>query len=198
MSSKRIAGIIALLLIIAPTSDAWGFDGSRKGFVIGGGLGFAPIARWSAPDVLLLNEVGDTLGTEVFNDTRVGVGVNILLGYAWNERNMIVYEGNASGYKSRKLAGDLVITQGFYGAAWYHYYGPMGATFFSVIGVGLYQFDIENSPDFDAGIGGLLGGGYEFSPHYQVGLYISTGRTSILSTDFSHLNISALVSAVAF
>lgn len=199
MNRKNLTGLMIILVcLLAPLSDTWGFDGLRKGFVIGGGLGFTPIARLSASDILQFDPATGSLVIDDFSETEAGVGVNLLLGYAWNEYNMIVYEGNASGYKSRPFAGDLVLTQGFFGATWYHYYGPKGATFFSAIGIGFYQFDVERGADFDAGVGGMLGGGYEFSPHFQAGAYFSSGKTSIGSEDWKHLNISALVSAVAF
>lgn len=139
---------------------------------------------------------------EEIDENKVGVGVNLLIGYAWDEQNMIVYEGNITGYQSDVFV-DNQVSQGFSGAAWYHYYGSMGSTFFSVLGIGVFTFDLDKFDANDQGIGGLIGGGYEFSNHWQVGAYLSSGRTSTALKDFgfddwSHVQVSALVNVVAF
>ncbi len=186
---KRTAAVTMLMAMIFVSSSA-GFDNHRQGFVLGGGIGFAPFAKWSVEDSFL--------GHTVFgaDETRAGVGINILIGYAWDEKNMIVYEGNAAGYWSEYR--DESIGQGFGGAAWYHYYGPKGKSGFTTAGLGLYSFDPEDRDANDAGFGVLLGGGYEFARHWQVGGYLSFGSSSYYGLDYRHSHFSVLVSGVAF
>ena len=43
--SRLVFMVIVLTLLVA--SSSFGFDGNRKGFVLGGGLGIAPTAGWS-------------------------------------------------------------------------------------------------------------------------------------------------------
>jgi hypothetical protein len=61
----------------------------------------------------------------------------------------------------------------------------------------MYQFSIE---EYDAdGKGGLLlSGGYEFSPHWQVGIYFTVGKTEAGPIEFEHKTFSILVNGVAF
>jgi hypothetical protein len=108
---------------------------------------------------------------------------------------MIVYEGNGAGYQS-----DIFdqTTQGFNGPAWYHYYGDMGKSAFTAVGLGLYTFDVEHLDANDPSIGLLLGGGYEFAKHWQFGAYLSFGRTTSFGVDFNHATINVLVSGIAF
>ncbi len=87
--------IVAHVLIIFLSSSAYGFDGARKGFVLGGGLGFSP-ASYSP------------------YQTNAGAGAQFLIGYAWDTSNMIVYEGNATGYEIYNETR----SQGFNGASW--------------------------------------------------------------------------------
>lgn len=182
--------VVMVAVVVACTSGAQAFDGQRKGFVLGGGLGIAPVASWDS-------------GFPLFEESKAGLGLNILIGYAWDEQNMIVYEGNGVGYKSD--FGDANITQMFNGAVWYHYFGPKGKSFFTSAGLGVYQFVFEfQSGSFSASgsndVGGaiLLGAGYEFSPHYQVAAYVSSGKTSEPGFDYDHTHVSILFSAVAF
>ena len=183
---RRLALAVALVVLTAAGAQA--FDGNRKGFVLGGGLGFAPVGAWK-------------LDNTPADEARAGIGLNLLLGYAWDEKNMIVYEGNVVGYTSNvfRLAGqNKTVSQGFNGAAWYHYFGRKGRSWFSVAGLGIYSMDVEGFSANNPGAGILLGGGFEFAAHYQVGLYLSTGKTSDGPADFTNSHLSVLFNAIAF
>jgi hypothetical protein len=182
--------IIGVLLTILLVSTAVAFDGHRKGFVLGGGLGFAPIVKWEMEES---PEDGVPYGHD---ETRAGVGLNLLIGYAWDDKNMIVYEGNAAGFTT--AVSDKSAAQGFSGAAWYHYFGPAGKTAFTVVGLGLYSYDAEYDDPHDGGFGMLLGGGYEFARHWQVGGYLSFGSTTAHDRDYNHATLNVLVSGILF
>jgi len=185
---KRYVILGAALLVLLATS-AQAFDGQRKGFVLGGGAGFTPIASWKA-------DIPVFFTTVPVDEQKPGFGLQFIIGGAFDERNMLVYEGNAAAYKSD--IADWNVAQGFNGAAWYHYFGPTGNSFFTTLGLGVYYFKVE---DFDANdLGGalLLGGGYEFTQHWQFGLSVAAGRTSVDSVDFDHMHISLLITGIAF
>ena len=185
---KKLLGILTVLTLVL-TSSSFGFDGQRKGFVLGGGLGFSPAANWSV-------DVPTFLGTLNVGETNVGVSLNLVIGYAWDEQNMIVYEGNVAGVSSDFF--NQTLSQGFNGAAWYHYYGLPGSSAFTTAGLGFYVFDGENFTANDPGVGILLGAGYEFARHWQVGGYFSFGKTSDVGINFDHYHFSILLSGVAF
>ncbi|MBU8933985.1 MAG: hypothetical protein KOO62_08245 [candidate division Zixibacteria bacterium] len=186
---------VSLMMMVLLASSSLAFDGNRKGFVVGGGLGFAPTATSSI----------DRDGPDT-EDNGSGLGLNLVIGYAWDEHNMLVCEGNIASYSSNQTYIWLpfrTVMQGFYGASWYHYYGPQGRSFFTAVGLGLYVFEDGWSQWWgfeahDPGAALLLGGGYEFARHFQVGVYVSTGKTSERTDDYNHSHISVLVSAVAF
>lgn len=180
--------VVGLVVLIAVPASA--FDGKRKGFVLGGGLGAAPNASWDA----------DPAFTSGLPENHVGLGANFLIGYAWDEFNMIVAEGNGAAFKTDYRDADAF--QGFGGVAFYHYFGPCGAAFFGTIGVGSYAFDWETegggSGSLDPGFGLLMGAGYEFTRHVQGGAYFGYGKTSEPYIDYTHWHVNILVSAVAF
>ncbi len=171
---------LSILLVIF-VSSAWGFNGERNGFVLGGGLGFAPIITTSVASD---------------SDTKAGFGFNFLIGHAWDDHNMIVYEGNASGYVA-EYSNRRVIT-GFDGFGWYHYFGTAGKSAYTIVGVGVYQYLIEEYEANASGFAILLGGGFEFSRHWQIGGYFLFGKTSRGSLDYDHSNFNLLISTVAF
>lgn len=192
---KKIT-VVTLALMSLLAVNAAAFDGQRKGFVLGGGLGVAPVVKWEGT-VDVYDQFGTKIGTDVVDESNVGVGINILIGYAWDEQNMIVAEGNVGGMESEILIGEPTITQGFGGISWYHYFGEMGATFFTVVGLGSYSFEVEDFEAKERG-GFLLGGGYEFSPHWQVGAYLSFGETKDVQGKNEHTTFNILVGGVAF
>ena len=186
MRLKIVVYVLGALLL---ATSAFGFNGQRQGFVLGGGLGLSPASKW---------EVDKIIGFEVngAEETNAGVGLHLVIGYAWDNYNMIVYEGNGTGYDSDFF--NQTMTQTFNGASWYHYYGEMGKAAFTTVGLGLYGFDGENLSANDPGIGLLLGGGYEFTRHWQFGAYIGFGKTSDAGVDFSHATFNILISGIAF
>jgi hypothetical protein len=174
---------ICLVLIVLLSTSTFAFDGNRKGFVLGGGLGFALQGKYSF-DAIDFEEDGS------------GLALNLVIGGAFDERNMLVYEGNVMGYTSDLF--DRLITQGFNGASWYHYFGETGRSFYSTLGIGFYVFEMEDFDSNDPGFGLLLGGGYEFAKHWQVGAYYSYGKTSDAGFDFTHHHINLLFTGIAF
>ena len=184
---KVLLGIV--LLSILMTASASGFDGNRKGFVLGGGLGFSPLAKYSFVDPIF--NTGLTIEEE-----KTGVALQFVIGYGWDEQNLIVYEGNVVGYCSDYINKSMA--QGFNGASWFHYYGLPGKSIYTTVGLGFYVFDVEDFDANDPGIGVLLGVGYEFSKHWQFGCNLGFGKTSDHGVDFEHTHISVMFSGIAF
>ena len=177
--------VIVLVLCAASVSA---FDGNRKGFVLGGGLGFAPYVHSSA-------SVSVFDGFSVSGDVdKSGVAIKLYLGYAWDEYNMLVYEGNYAGVDEDNNS----YIQGIDCAAWYHYFGEKGKTFYTILGLGLYSADSDNSDRTDPGIGYMVGLGYEFARHWQVDMQLTGGKSEDDYFDYGHTNLTLMVSGVAF
>ncbi len=176
--------LIATFVIVLLASSVWSFDGNRKGFVLGGGLGFTPSAKWELD------------GASSVSGSSAGVAVNLMLGYAFDEKNMIVYEANAAGYEPSNST--VLLTQGFEGASWYHYFNDSGKTFFSIVGLGVYNFKADGFNSNDIGGGFMLGAGYEFARHWQISAYLSGGKTSDSLFDYKHTTFSILINGIAF
>jgi hypothetical protein len=185
---KRVL-ILSLAAILLLAGSSFAFDGNRKGFVLGGGLGLGATGSWKV-DVPFF---GSTVSVD---ENGTGVGLHFVIGGAFDEYNVLVYEGNAIGYNSDMF--DEGIGQGFNGAAWYHYFGEAGKSAFTTLGLGLYYFKVGDFDATDPKVALLVGGGYEFARHWQVGGYFSFGQTSEGPVDFDHTHFNILVSGIAF
>jgi len=198
MKRTLVAAVLFMLLL---QSTVFGFDGLRKGFVVGGGLGVAATAKWSVdvPTNVVSNIPGGA--TE---ESNVGVGGHLVIGYAWDEQNMIVYESNGCAYTSDVFkdpnSADLdgKSAQSFGGASWYHYFGPLGKSFYTVVGAGIYAWKVTGYEMNDFGMAYIVGGGYEFAKHFQAGVYLSGGKTADSGIDFGHMHVNIVVTAVAY
>lgn len=190
---------IFISLAAAGTVDA--FDGSRKGFIVTGGLGLAPYGNSSLGISTIF--LPQDIGNPTIEVDRIAPAVSLSFGYAWNANNAIFLESNLIIYKSDPTY-DRTILQGFLGPAWYYYPGRAGKTLFTSVGVGLYVFEIDGFAGVNPGYGFLLGLGYEFLPHLQVAGYFSYGRASEFSVisnvreTFEHKHFSVLLKALAF
>jgi hypothetical protein len=189
MKPTRLLILVLAVVLLAGSASA--FDNMRKGFVMGGGLGVAPVASWSTSVEIFF------VGSVTLDENNAGIGANIVIGYAWDEQNMIVYEANVAATKSDFFI-DRQVGQGYSGPVWYHYFKPDDNSFFTAAGLGFYYFKVEDFEENDLGLAYLIGGGYEFARHVQVGAYLSGGKTSDRGIDFNHQHLSILVSAVAF
>lgn len=176
--------VVVLVIVLCAAGSSMAFDGMRKGFVLGGGLGLAPTS---------------SIKFGIYDESAAGLGLNFVIGGAFNEQNMLVYEGNVTSWKADVV--DASIAQGFNGVAWYHYFGPLGKSAFATIGLGAYVFSADGYEDNEPGFGFLIGGGYEFSKHWQVGAYLASGTTSdadFSQIEYDHTHFSILVSGIAF
>ena len=190
---------LCAIVVLGVATPCSAFNGLRKGFVLGGGLGLAPSVTLKTNAAFFK---GATATHKDQTETKIGAASNFCIGYGWDERNLLVFEGNASAFASSDWVGDMTVAQGYFGPVWYHYVKPTAPGWFTTAGIGFYSmsFDIKNGREDENDSGfGLLGGiGYEFARHWQVSLVINGGRTSNAGFDFKHLNVETLVSTIAF
>ncbi len=177
-------GVFCMVSMMLLSTATMAFDGQRKGFVMGGGVGYGPYTEWN------WNDQRD-------DELHAGIAGNFLIGCAWDESNMAVMEFNGNSMNSDELSE--VGTQLFWGPMWYHYFGDIGSSIFLAGGSLFYVAATEE--EGMVGYGYLLGGGYEFSKQVQIGLYFGHGwprkdRGDLGIGVANHINI--LLTVVAY
>lgn len=187
---KTVTAILLAAFLLS--SSAFAFDGKRKGFVLGGGVGAVPVSRWST-----------VYQGRTFSENGVGYGLDFFGGYGLGEHNVVGVAFNIAFNQSDMF--DVTLLHTFLGPSWQHYFGPTGKSFFSMLGVGRYDFEMRGSyfrfslgSDFNTpappvsarGLGYLVGGGYEFSRKYRISGYLSGAQTAELDGDrFGNLHL---------
>jgi len=176
---------LTFLVLLLSTGTAASFDGYREGIVVGGGIGVSPYSGWK----VFVDDAD-------IDESGAGLAVNLILGYAWTERDMVVYEGNVTAWDSDYF-GEAV-AQGFDAVSYYRYFGEPGKAAFLGGGIGVYRFIADRLDDQGSGYSLHVHGGYEFAKHFQVNLTYAFGTTSSGSLDFDHHHLSLLLNAIAF
>jgi len=169
-NNRRHSLFVTLLFVSITATSALPFDGQRKGFVLGGGLGFAPVMKWSADAAS-----GEKLYG--FDESKAGMAAHFVIGYAPSNSTMLVYLGNSTANNSTLLRRNQVV-QGVNALGFYKYFGRSKRQFFATAAAGLYGFDASDAGMARSRFGWLIGFGNEFSRHWQVGLYFASGTTS--------------------
>jgi hypothetical protein len=196
---KRITVLIVVAaLALSAVSSA--FDGQRKGFVIGGGVGAVPVAHWS----------GEYEGHRIHENVLTW-GEHLFVGYGLNDRNIVALEINITPYASDTFNDDII--QGVIAPCWYHYFGKSGKSLFVVGGLGFSRMvkylgggisfewngeDHPRAPDGATGMGYLIGGGYEFMRHVQAAIYLVGGNPSERGMTYGIYHVAVMLTAVAF
>ena len=163
--------VVLLVLAMGITNNAQAFDGERKGFLLGVGLGFGQTS---------FNEYKG-VGTAIQSNFKIGYGfpnnqtqLYYINKVSWAKRTVgHNYDGTAN--KKRWVTGQSSI-----GVS--HYLLPQAPCFYITGGIGLsasYVFSKEAGKtyeEYDTGMGFFSGVGYEFSRHWSVEVELMTGR----------------------
>ncbi len=182
------------MLIFLLVSSSSAFDDERQGFVLGFGLGFAPMVSTAQSGSHLSN-------------ASPGISVSFLAGWAWNNKNMIAFLHDGVLYRDeeswRGTPGEAkVIGQGFTGVGYYHFFRRYMKSYFLTGGIGIqdwtYYDTEEASNDFGPGI--LIGGGYMFRRHWHFYGSLSSGISFAPDTEgeYTHVQMSCGVSVMMY
>ncbi len=156
MTQRIFVVALAALAFTILGQSVTAFDGNRKGFVLGGGVGIAPWARWE----------GTTVGMD---DTDIAPALHAMIGYAVSERFVITLGVHSALYRPDGFS--YIITPGLRSLDLRYYFGSTGRSFYLVSSIGYIVSAAVDSADNvyrDFGYGG--GAGYELSENWQIGI----------------------------
>ncbi len=171
-------GFLLLIIISAfllTSNPAYSFDGLRKGFILGGGLGFNLTTYTQTVEIFGQSQTSD-------RENKGALYTNFKIGFAPNEQTEIYYMSKVSWFGFENAYGDNVtMAFGTGGIGVTHNLKISVPTFFVTGGIGFSSWSLpleDNPPDAWYGFGIYGGGGYEFSKHYNVEFTISYGNPS--------------------
>jgi opacity protein-like surface antigen len=158
--SYLLTATVGLALVVMVATTATAFDGYRKGFILGGGLGFG-LTNFSQE----LNDMSSD------SETNLGVGTDFVIGGGINEKMMIHWVSKVAWTSMENVFGNSVtIASGFGGAALTGFINEVPPSLYWTVGLGFTSWSAPFESGSTASYGfGLLGGlGYEFTKHWTV------------------------------
>ena len=178
--------LLVLVLFLFVTSTVWGFNGMRKGFILGGGLGLG-----------MTSYQEELSGYKFDRVNRFAIMTDFKIGYAPNQQWEIYYSDKSSWFD----AGSVIALHGVGTAAVNYYVKPLAPTFYLSGGLGFATIStpFEDNSDTDIGLGMFAGAGYEFAKHFAVQFDFMFGmpQESSSGVDYTFTGLTPRVSVIA-
>lgn len=153
---------IFLLALLSVSTIIYGWDGTRSGFILGGGLG----GGMSIYNQTLKN-IYSGASIESGTETTMGFQTNFQLGFAPSNYLEIYWASKQSWFGLTNIYGDKVlILTGVAGVGASYFFLRKAPSPFVSGTLGYSTWGTSDEASY--GFGLTLGGGYEFYPHFSV------------------------------
>jgi opacity protein-like surface antigen len=191
-----VISIVVAMSFLTLTANA--FDGMRKGFTLGGGIGPGFTTFTQEASSGYYSEKSD-------RENKLGLMTDFKIGYAPTDFWEIYYTSKVSWFGIENVLGDNVtIANGLGAIGATYYFKPAAPSPFIAGGIGLatWMAPFESGSETWIGFGLFVGAGYEFAPHFNVEADLIWGKPtdSDFGTDYSTnaLTIKVTVNALAY
>jgi len=205
---KLVLLILIVLITLFLIVNAYAFDGKRKGFFLGGGLGpgFTSLKETITYSGLFDGESSESSEWE----SKFGLVTNFKIGYAPSDIVEIHYTSKVSWFASKIYwwgleSKDVTMASGLSALGVTYYFKPEAPCYFITGGIGFSTLSLPFESHSEIKIGGGLfaGAGYEFARHFNVELDLIWGKPSDLAlfgigSSTNVLSVALTVNALAY
>jgi len=183
MTRRLLVGLVVAAIAMVMAVNASAFDGNRKGFVIGIGVG-PSITSWT-------DEEGSWKSDR---ENDFGVGTIFKIGYGVNENLLIYYTNNVAWFS----VGDgesFTVTSGITALGGSYYLNTESPSLFinGLVGIGVWAAPFESNSESAMGLGLGAGIGYEFSKHFNVNATLMYGMPKFSDSEEKIKALNVLV-----
>lgn len=185
MRYRGLAAVITVATVIVTATSVFALDGTRKGFVIGFGVG-PGMTSYTVED-------SD-------RESKFAAATDFKIGGGISEKLLVYYENRVSWF-SHDLPTESVTAANGIGLAGVSYYFKADVPSFYVLGsVGLssWSYPFESTSDTWAGFGVSAGAGYEFAKHFSAEATVNWGNPGKDNVTVNALSVLVTVGALAY
>jgi len=191
--------ILTVVLVMLMAISAMAFNGQRKGFILGGGLGFGVTSYTQTVKWNGLSETGDRENKGAFN-------TNFQIGYAPSDQVAIYYVSKVAWFSMTNAYDDEVtIASGAGGLGFSYYQKPVAPSMIFTGGIAVSSWSLpfeDDAPDPWQGFGIFGGVGYEFARHVSAELDLVYGKPDTkedgVTASANVMSVMLTVNALAF
>ena len=206
---KSVFLILIVLIMLFLITNANAFDGKRKGFFLGGGLGpgFTSLKETITYSGLFDGESSESSEWE----SKFGLMTYFKIGYAPSDiveihyTNKISWFGDKVYFFGDSMGEDVTMASGLSTLGMTYYFKPEAPSYFITGGIGFSTLSLPFESHSEIKIGGGLfaGAGYEFARHFNVELDLIWGKPSDLAlfgigSSTNILSVALTVNALAY
>jgi hypothetical protein len=177
MAKKYFILFFAGFILFLVTTNSYAFDGQRKGFLLGIGIG-PGFTSFTQKVAVSFGEIN--MSAESDRESKAGVMTDFKIGYAPENTWAIYYTSKVSWFGMTNALGNKVtIANGLGALAASYWFKPQAPSPFIAGGFGYSTWALpfeDNPPETWMGIGLFAGGGYEFSRHVNIEGYLCWGK----------------------
>jgi hypothetical protein len=198
MMKMRVV-ILAVVLVFLLAISTWAFNGQRKGFILGGGLGFGVTSYTQTIDMNGHSEISNRESKGAFNtDFRIG--------YASSEQFALFYDNKVAWFSfTNAYNDDVIVSSGATAIGISYYLTQFTSSTYITGGIALASWSLpfeDNAPDPWQGFGIYGGVGHEFARHLSAELNLVYGNPGIdedgISISANTLSVMFTLNALAF
>jgi hypothetical protein len=184
---KRIAIVLAVIFLLVSAVQVWAFDGQRKGFILGGGLGLG-----------MTSYKFESGPFQTDTENQFSFMTEFKIGYAPTEQVEVFYASKVSWFND--ALDNVIVANGLGLAAVSYYFLPQTPTWFVTGGLGFSTASapFEESSRTYVGFGVSVGGGYEFARHFAVEFDLMYSAPEDEGVTFKGFVPRVVVTATAF
>jgi hypothetical protein len=198
MACQALQLVIIACLTLGIATSASAFDGQRKGFILGGGIGPGLTSYTQTIETPL----GDTTSDR---ENKFGLQTNFVIGLGVTEQVLVYYSNRVSWFSfENALGNNVTITNGLGGVCVAYYFQPVAPSPYinGTLGLSMWDAPFEEGAEAWYGFGVGIGGGYEFARHYSVEADLFWGKPgkeeSGIKASSNALTIRVTINALAY
>ena len=196
--TQRLTLLLSIFVLLSSVHMAFAFDGNRKGFLLGGGLGLG-VDTYTQE----LSDGIDTVKSDRLTDFSIGTDFKI--GGGVSEQLFLYFHNQSAWFSIDNIFNDTVTIQSGVagvGMTWFTSPEPRGFFLTATVGAAYWDTPFESDSDALTSLGAILGIGREFAPHWSVDasvLFGSPDRTeSGITLDTTSLSVLITVTGIAY
>jgi hypothetical protein len=164
---RLVVGALAGALLIAVASNAGAFDGDRKGFVLGGGIGGGTAS--------IQQEMSGFFSGKSDRETNGTFVTDFRIGGAFNENWMLYYDNQVWWGSAEFTSGSKTFALGIGLVGLSYYFTADTPSWYLVGSIGVSTFGPADDYGAQSGFGISGGVGYEFARHWSAEAVVGWG-----------------------
>lgn len=195
MHGWRLASVATVAAMVLSATAVHAFDGNRKGFILGGGIG--PVVTSYTVEV-----DDDFFGNYTTDrESKFGLATDFRIGGGINEKFMLYYANRVSWFGvDDEMEDGVTIAHGIglVGLSYYLEAAAPSVYFTGTVGISSWSAPFEEDSDTWSGFGIGGGVGYEFARHWSVEGVLTWGNPGDESMTVSALSFFVTVIGIAY